>query len=48
MYYNQKYKTFSFYICVREEYNIKFERDRSKPVIIKRVLFYVRHNISKK
>jgi hypothetical protein len=44
-YYNPKYKVISFYVKVEGKYDLKFSRDKSKPVIIKNVLFYTRHNI---
>ena len=45
MYYNPKYKVMSFYVVVPGKYNLKFTRDRTKPVIVKNALFYVSHNI---
>ena len=47
MYYTKKYGVISFYVIVNNSHRITFSRDRTKPVIIKNILFYIQHKISK-
>ena len=48
MYYNKKYGVISFYVITRDNIEIKFKRDKTKPIVIKYLLFYIQHTESKK
>ncbi len=46
MYYNNKYGVISFYVITEDGHKISFKRDRTKPIVVKYLLFYIYPNIS--
>ena len=48
MYHNKKYGVISFYVVTRDNMKIAFKRDKTKPIVIKYLLFYIQHTTSKK
>lgn len=46
MYYNNKYGVVSFYVITEDDHKISFKRDRTKPIVVKYLLFYIYPDIS--